>query len=340
MRSETNSKPLLVEVLKSMTQMKSKTRRKYLRQLLHLFEILHSNLQIIIWLGALYELSPSQISNIWKEYRYSFPVIDEELKENAFATEAGRQNTNITVQDEDSKRLESKVNDLAESLSLLISKDGGKEFNTRSTAKGTPRRENNPHIQRPVRYSSIGTIPSLPEYRSREHSSNRPNFAELIKAFSHPQSKFTGSGEVTENLGSYHQSFVNLCKIFKLTQHEALDNLYILIKTDREAGRFYSKHVVARSNSHDEAFEMMYSIFMSESRRDRLLHKWNNLQISNFMPQPVTTLHKALRELCSTASSIQLQLGEFHQHEQHLRDALMNACKNEIWAHRLAVMPT
>ncbi len=175
------------------------------------------------------------MSNIWKKYRYSFFVTVEELKENTVTTETGGQNTNITIQDEDSKRLESNVNDLAAGLSLLMSRDGGKEFNARSTARDTPHKREQPPY--PVSYSSIETISSLPEYRSRENSSNRPSVAGLIKAFSHPQSKFTGSGEVIENFGSYHQSFVNLCKTFKLTQHEALDNLYICSKlTVKQAG--------------------------------------------------------------------------------------------------------
>ena len=50
--------------------------------------------------------------------------------------------------------------------------------------------------------------------------------------------------------------------------------------------------------------------------------------------------HVGLRKLCSTDSTIQLQLGASYQDDQHLRDALLNACKNEKWSHRLATMNT
>ena len=55
---------------------------------------------------------------------------------------------------------------------------------------------------------------------------------------------------------------------------------------------------------------MMYSRFMSEERRDRLLLKRNNLKFSSFMQDARTSRHKPLRKLYSTTSSIQLQLGE------------------------------
>ncbi len=53
-----------------------------------------------------------------------------------------------------------------------------------------------------------------------------------------------------------------------------------------------------------------------------------------------TSRHEALRKLCSTASSIQLQLGESYQNNQHFRYVLLNACKDESCAHRLATIPT
>ncbi len=151
----------------------------------------------------------------------------------------------------------------------------------------------------------------------------------MITALLHPQPKFTGPVEVTENLESNHQSFVNLCRTFKLTQNEALDSLHALFTADSEAGRYYHKHVVSRARIIDEAFGLMYSRFMAESISDRLLRIWNNWQFSNFMNELGTTRHKALHDLCSTASSIQLQIGESYHHEQHLRDALMSACKNQ-----------
>ena len=85
---------------------------------------------------------------------------------------------------------------------------------------------------------------------------------------------------------------------------------------------------------------MLYALFMSSERRDRLLQKWNNLKFSDFISKPGLSRHTALREMCSLASSIQLQLGPSYQDDHHLRDALMNACEKEPWAHLLVTMPT
>ena len=85
---------------------------------------------------------------------------------------------------------------------------------------------------------------------------------------------------------------------------------------------------------------MLYNRFSSAERRDRLLYKWNNLSFKDFSDKPGATRQSALRDLCETASMIQLQLGPSYQDDQHLRDTLMNACKMEPWAHRLTAMPT
>ncbi len=79
---------------------------------------------------------------------------------------------------------------------------------------------------------------------------------------------------------------------------------------------------------------------MSSKRRYRILQKWNNLKCSDFTAKPGVSRHTALRDMCSLASSIQLQFGTSYQGDQHLRDTLMNACKNELWSQRLATMPT
>ena len=120
----------------------------------------------------------------------------------------------------------------------------------------------------------------------------------------------------------------NLCLTFRITKAEAFDNLYILFKANIEAGRYYKKHVLENAKSIDDAFLMMYERFMSEERRDRLLQKWNNLKFIDF-ENDTSDRHADLRKLCSTASTIQLQLGTSYQGDQHLPDALLNACKNE-----------
>ena len=188
-------------------------------------------------------------------------------------------------------------------------------------------------------YSSIGPIPQLPRDRTR-HEAPSANIGGQIKSFNHPSTKFSGEGDPAENLGAYHQSFMNLCRSFNLTEKEAFANLYILFPTGSQAGRFYHKHVLKKARSLDEAFKMLYSRFMSNERRDRLLYQWNNLNFADFMKKSIAIKQSALRNLCSTASSIQLQLGASYQDPQHLRDALSTACKNEKWTHRLSTIPT
>ena len=58
-------------------------------------------------------------------------------------------------------------------------------------------------------YSSIGAIPKLIRNRSNNSAASVNG---LIRVFSHPSSKFKGSVSVLENLGTYHQQFVNVCK--------------------------------------------------------------------------------------------------------------------------------
>ncbi len=81
---------------------------------------------------------------------------------------------------------------------------------------------------------------------------------------------------------------------------------------------------------------MLYARFISSERRERLLQKWNNLKFSDFPTNPDVSRQKALRDMCSLASSIQLQLGPSYQDDQYLRETLMNARRNEPWSHKLA----
>ncbi len=132
---------------------------------------------------------------------------------------------------------------------------------------------------------------------------------------------------------------MNLCRSSNLTEKEAYANLYFLSPTGSQAGRFYYKHVLTRARSLDEAFKMLYSRFMPNERRDRLLYQWNNFNFAEFMKKSGATKQSALCQLCSTASCIDLQLGASYQDPQHLREDPLTACKNEKWAHRLAKMP-
>ncbi len=95
-----------------------------------------------------------------------------------------------------------------------------------------------------------------------------------------------------------------------------------------------------RTSTLSEGFRMLYDRFVSNERRDRLLQKWNNLKFSDFMKTPAMCKHSALQELYLTASYIQAQLVASYQDDQHLRDAMMNACRNETWSQKLVTMPT
>ena len=83
----------------------------------------------------------------------------------------------------------------------------------------------------------------------------------------------------------------------------------------------------------------MYLRFISEERRNRRLQKWNNLKFSDFLTEN-SNRYDVLRRMCSMASSMQQQLGGSYQDNQHLRNALLSACKNENWSYRLATMNT
>ena len=77
---------------------------------------------------------------------------------------------------------------------------------------------------------------------------------------------------------------------------------------------------------------------MSRERRDILLQKWNNLRFSDFMQGKNANDDSYLHEMFSTAIAIQLQLGPSYQDDQHLRDVLLNGCKDEPSYLRLATM--
>ena len=198
-----------------------------------------------------------------------------------------------------------------------------------------------PAVRSHYSYSSVGYIPNLPKSRTSDgNSAGSRGAMTLMKLYSHPNKQFAGTGDLKENLATYHQAFMSDCRTLELTQAEALNNLHVLFKPNSEASIFYHRHVLPTAQSIDQAFKMLYNRFMSLERRDRLLQKWNKLSYNEFASKPGATNQSALRDLCETASLLQLQLGQSYQDEQHLRDALMNACKYEPWAHRLATMPT
>ncbi len=125
---------------------------------------------------------------------------------------------------------------------------------------------------------------------------------------------------------------MNHSKTLQLSEPEALVNLHVILKHGSEASSFYNKHVAPAATSLKQAFEMMYNRFSSAERRDRLLEDWKSLNFNRFLMKPNATKQSALRDLCETASLLQLQLSPSYQDDQHLRDALLNAVKSESWA--------
>ncbi len=238
------------------------------------------------------------------------------------------------------KWLQLQVNNLARAVSDIFGFIPNLKHNTRESNSNDVRNETSSRFVRNNRqYSGIGSIPRLPIARE-EKSRPSLNVVSLITVFAHPSSKFSGTGSLIENLATFHQAYVNTCHSFRLTNNKALDNLYILFLSGGEAGKYYLRYVHDRAKSLDETFYMLYDRFMSNERRDRLLQKWNNFNFNDFMKTPSTARHSGLQDLFSTSSSIQAQLGSSYQNDQHLRDAILNAFKNQTWSHRLPLMPT
>ncbi len=102
-------------------------------------------------------------------------------------------------------------------------------------------------------YSSVGGIPRLPARRSEGRSSGR-NLNGLLRGFSDPSSKFSGSLDIMGDLGSFHQQYMNTCKSRNLIDEEAFENLYILFPTKSWASLFHSKHVLDKNSNLSEAF--------------------------------------------------------------------------------------
>ncbi len=249
---------------------------------------LYRSVKSLLWLGSLYEIPSAQMSKLWKGHCKLFVISDDEFR-TILETVRKERCSGLTKEINDD--LDAKIKNIADNISNLnsrINRITDKPINTTDIELRPSYQYSNREIRNAPhrRYTSIEAIPELPESRERAEVNGRSNIAGLMKAFSHPQSMFSGTGDVSENFGSYHQSYVNLCRKFHLTQNEAYDNLYILFKTNSEAGKYYHKHVLLNGRSLDEAFGIMYSRFISAERRDRLIQKGNNLKFKNLMADP------------------------------------------------------
>lgn len=180
---------------------------------------------------------------------------------------------------------------------------------------------------------SYRTMPQLPTTREQN---TRSQAGALLKAFAHPSQQFSGRDQKRENLASFHQAFVSTCRTLELTDKEAVQNLHVLFVPDSPASIFYHKYVERKATTLDECFDILYRHFTSEERRDRLVREWNSLNYSVFLKKEGSTPHSALTDLCQTAASLQLQLGEEYQPDTLLRDAILRAVSKQPFARFLA----
>ncbi len=74
---------------------------------------------------------------------------------------------------------------------------------------------------------------------------------------------------------------------------------------------------------------MMQNRFASAEIQYRLLNDSNSLSTSDFLLKPNASKQSALRDLCETASLLQLQLGPSYPDDRHLRHALSNSIKSD-----------
>lgn len=220
---------------------------------IHNFENLDQSVKAIVWLGNLYDMPATEIQKILEEYRKRSTLDGTALQTGSI--NAPSQSSTHT--DNQISELQNQVTELRQQVNFSLPAVQPQVEPQRRTTQN--QHQKNAVFQRePITeeyhnqtrsrlnnrrrsYSSIGAILTLPENRSHRISSN---IYGLIKAFSHPSAQFSGTGKVTENFGSYHQSSMNYCNTFKLTKEEAFNNLYVLFKTDSEAGRYYHKHVL------------------------------------------------------------------------------------------------
>ena len=143
------------------------------------------------------------MSSFWKEYNDQFLISDDEL-----TPKTGKANGDLKVEKfpnetssslvkmNDTKLIESKVDNIAETLLRLnnfVSKFEEKDMKLQHPMSPSARSNESVHHQTKAKYSTIGAIPNLHEFPTHENPSHRPNIDRLIKVFSRPQTKFTGS---------------------------------------------------------------------------------------------------------------------------------------------------
>ncbi len=229
------------------------------------------SLQNIIWISTLFHQSVGRIKGMCNEFNHNISFRGPVWPRVGSSTRV--QNATSLLANPEIQDLKRQISVLAENISQIVLARNNVERSI--PPNDGPRMNPTPHVSHSARncdYSSIGAILRLPSRRDgNDHTGS--NVSGLFQAFPHLKPKFMGSGSITENLGTFHQGFMNICTTFKLTKEEAYDNLYIMFGPEIEASRFYHKHVRPRAQNLDQAFTMLYNCFMSMERRDRLLQK-------------------------------------------------------------------
>ena len=172
------------------------------------------NLKSLICLTSLYRLPADQAKSACKYYEQISTLKNSVLP----PKETGNHEINSNPLIADGPAQENRYSGNSERNVMVKGNISHSITQIPSQADGnTPRRHSNEHQS----YSSVGSIPKLPSSRPNNSS---PNVSDFFRAFSHPSSKFHGSGSVMENLGTFHQSYINICKSFNLTEDEAFSN--------------------------------------------------------------------------------------------------------------------
>ena len=188
----------------------------------------------------------------------------------------------------------------------------------------------------PSHYSGIGALKELPDSCPQGQSSQS---ASLLKIYAHPSQQFSGSNDLTENLASFHCSYLSKCSSLHLTKQEALDNFHCIFVPNSRAHSFFYKYVEGKAKTLNEAFYLLYNHFMTSGRRDRLVKRWNSSKLKEFRTPQNSTTMLAFEALCKTAELLQIQLGEEYQHSSLLRDTVYNSVDDEPFAKFLPITP-
>ncbi len=162
------------------------------------------NVAILVSLSALFGLPEDRVKPLCSAYLKSNDVDDSNwMKETVEINVSRNNNENSQISNQTTDALNSSHQ---HSLSNPNREMGVTQNNL------TPEQFNTGEFS----YSNIGAIPRLPINRST-HQTSSANVNGRFRAFTHPTSKFSGLGSMHENLGTFHQSYINTVLVRRLT---------------------------------------------------------------------------------------------------------------------------